>query len=188
MNNSYDLISSVSQHATIRWGLSATPYNNRWKELLAPIAWVTDDRTWLDVKDEERVKRLVRPPNGGPQEWYFKDEAPELSFQLYSRLIVLPFTTASEAWVDQSDMCMPPATDCGRDLADGNYKKIISRIGTSTGAERRRLKPTEINPVIKRHVQERQLAPLGPIGERGWWDQHVRLCLCLPDSTAAQGC
>jgi hypothetical protein len=69
---------------------------------------------------------------------------------------------------------MTPATNFGRQLADGNYEKIISRIGTSTGAASRRLKPTdEINPVIKSFVKERLLAPLGPIGERGWWDQHV---------------
>jgi hypothetical protein len=168
-NNSYAMFSSVCGGATIRWGMSATPYNNRWRELLAPIAFITGDDTWLQESREEKVHQLIKPPDG-QQPWYFKDDAPQLTFQLHSSVIVLAYTTAAESWVDQSELCQPPAQNPGRALADAEYgPSFMSKVSTTTvseGPPTKRLKQgEEVHDVIAAFVKERRLQTLDPLGE-----------------------
>lgn len=116
-NNNYEVVEQISLQAT-RWGLTTTPYNNRWQELRVLFKWVTGDATYLEC-DEVRI---VEEAQASTPRWYYKDDTvPALGVNLVSRLIVLPFLTPVEARANMSEQCIPPLQAAGQQLVAGNY-------------------------------------------------------------------
>jgi hypothetical protein len=128
--NNYPVLERVSASATIRWGLSATPYNNRWQDMHNMFAWVTMDSKYEKCTDESEILSLVEPKDAEnnllPFEWYYKAAVPkdQLGYIAHIHLVVLPFQMPCEAALSTSDLCKYPDQKHSLRLANGRYKHI----------------------------------------------------------------
>lgn len=110
--NNCEALEAASKFATVRWGLTATPYNNRWRELRNLISWVTGDPDYQSTESEEGILCLVpqdaaEGSSSQRPEWCYKGSIPkeQLGFVPISRLIVIPYQTPAEALIDGSALC-----------------------------------------------------------------------------------